>query len=592
MTTPVLETPADVLIAEAATWQHNRSIYPGWLIAPDAVRERISDHTDYWIPFYITHGHKLDAVVGLVVLSELNWRLETALMPIWGELAPSYEQVLSSLNPFPENIDDLAGSPLSPETLVSEDLDWAGLRGRWLGVACGLLRFYREERQRPEFDLWETRLRKIKDLPPDTKARWCYERCLFALAEMNDEGVAAALGDWPGKTIDHFWTVRRAGVMAEVGDIAGAVPLLDEALSVVRSRSADTAAHIPALSQEGWVLWLGRGLRRSLMDRAYKPGGPIPDDTADRATLRHRFRQLRRFGADPEELSESLSVRLDRPPPRPTPPLVERVGFELGRVTRSTRFGGGFGKELIPAYQFMRLSEESGIPPGPGIVLFSEKHLVRAAEWFQEVDPVRTQSLMLRLLNKDVTEAYLSRHRVAALPADVVLHWRSIALRAIRATLPEVGRDFVDRTDRERRARERFQTAGAILARVLIRDTPAGLSELWDLAVSLYRTEAVRYGNGLDDPLKLLLQNLTQSTPLDQLETRFASLCNLAVPGETGFTIRDFMSWPDPVLFVGSRLASTSKAHGGEWREVVKRHLGLISGPAHQNLAFASTFSR
>src|SRR5206468_3471292 len=103
----------------------------------------------------------------------------------------------------------------------------------------------------------------------------------------------------------------------------------------------------------------------------------------------------------------------------------------------------------LPAYQYMRLSEESGIPPSFGNVNMTEQHLIRAAAWCGEHDQCRTQSLMFRLLTKKVTESYLNRHQVAALAPETVTRWRAAAVRATRTALRDAGHEVRTESDIE-----------------------------------------------------------------------------------------------------------------------------------------------
>ncbi len=94
--------------------------------------------------------------------------------------------------------------------------------------------------------------------------------------------------------------------------------------------------------------------------------------------------------------------------------------------------------QLAPTYQFMRLSEEAPYPPAIGNVGLSAKRLKSVAEWFIEHDPVRTRTLVLRLRDKDLTDTYLSRHRIAALPPDLLDPFHELAAHALDGSLAKL----------------------------------------------------------------------------------------------------------------------------------------------------------
>lgn len=550
------DEPTSRLLGEAEVWQHNRALYPGWLIAPARVRRRLWQNTEHWAREYLHHHTQLPPLDNLRVLAELNWRLETALLPIWNELLPAYVRALDTVDP---------GTVSSAERPV--------VRRRWLELACGLVRFHREERQVAEFTAWLGRVKAIPDLPPDVSARLCHERCLFALNELDDEAAEDALKDWPEDVTDGYWSVRRAGVIAELGRPAAALPSLDEALRAVRVGLTDSPDHIAALSREGWMLWLGWQFRFAVEAM----GGAINAAEEGRAALLRRFRQLERFGADPEGLTEELSALLAQPPPVTEPTVVERPAFAVGSWTRTIKGGAGVGPKLIPAYQYLRMAEEAGLPPSTGSLDVCKGHLKRAAIWLSDHDPVRTQSLLFRLGSNDVIDPYLTRHRVAALPQEAVQSWRAAAQRSITAALPKAGLGFQEETTEAKRGRQRLEAAINIFGRCVIRDTPEQLADAWDTASELYRVETVRMGISADKPLRALFRNLLEGSPREVVSSRFRSLCELPLANESGFRVWDPQGWPDPATDAGLRLSTTNcLPQESSWRPVARRHLELL----------------
>jgi hypothetical protein len=183
---------AGELLDRAVIWAKNRKVYPGWLIAPEEVRDRVWFHTNSWIPRYVTGRVNLQPIDDLRVLFELNWRLQTVLSPIWNNLRPAYEAVLSAVNPFPGELTDLPSTAITPSVVIDPLPDWKELQRQWLSIAFALLRFYREERLHDQFEVWYRRIGRLTSLNHDNRARWSYERCLLA--------VQRGIGKRVGKT--------------------------------------------------------------------------------------------------------------------------------------------------------------------------------------------------------------------------------------------------------------------------------------------------------------------------------------------------------------------------------------------------------
>src|SRR5262249_3414161 len=161
----------------------NRALFPGWLIAPYKIREHLWMFTRYWIPEILRVLPEFTLDERLVVLGQLNWRMETALIPLWANLAPAVAEGLERINPFPgEMVLPQAELILSRDNLDQKKPGWEVIRKAWLELAFGVLRFHREERHRSDFERWSERLDRITESlsMADGRSRLCYERCLYA----------------------------------------------------------------------------------------------------------------------------------------------------------------------------------------------------------------------------------------------------------------------------------------------------------------------------------------------------------------------------------------------------------------------------
>ena len=172
------------LLEEVRTWTHNRSVYPGWLIAPNSVRHRLWNRTREWLLHFLQVRSLLNEQQLLEALFELNWRLETSLVPILDELIPACEEALAKINPFPQDVTDLSTATIVFSGTASPRVNWPSIRRQWISVAFGLTRYYREAFNSESFQRWHARLSRIRDLDIEARAKLVYERCLFAFGEI------------------------------------------------------------------------------------------------------------------------------------------------------------------------------------------------------------------------------------------------------------------------------------------------------------------------------------------------------------------------------------------------------------------------
>jgi hypothetical protein len=492
------ETPQRILLDEVQVWRHNRSVYPGWLIAPEPTREKLWRQIQNAVQRYLRQQSTMSLHQELELLFELNWKLETALAPLWPELITRYKHVLVSINPFPIEITDLPAAATELKDENDRVVDSSIIRQQWVALALGLLRFHREERELVEFEVIHQRLGRIRDMEADARARWCYEKCLFSLAEMDDESALQVLTHWPDRTHDSFWVFRKAAVLAESGRTVQATQLVESALVSLRQSLSDVVKHIPSLSREGWGMWLMMALRNNQRRGSTRW---LDDELMERSEVRRRFNQLKKVGCSPSEIMDFFEDRLDQPAPRQRPQATTTPGFQPGTQSQTIAFGGDFGAKQLCAYQDMRLIEEAALPPEFGHMYLGKDNLIHVAKWLSEYDSVRTQSILLRLRDSGMIDKYLSRHRVAALSLDVILRLKSIAERCVEQALPKVPATLRPESDEETRASSRVEAAIELLSRTCNRETEQGVVPVWELACKLYKVPAIRMGIKLQQPL-------------------------------------------------------------------------------------------
>lgn len=569
----MMDSPVNTITLEAAAWSANRELYPGWLVAPDRARERVWDLTQAWLPLIVRSLGDLPLGQQLVMLYELNWRLEVALLPLWTDVTGPLTTCLESINPFPEQL-DLPGSLLKPSAnnLNRQRPGWSEIRPCWLALAFALLRFHREERQRQDFTRWAERLQKVTARLPDLSARLCYEHCLYGLGEMDDEAVRRSLAEWPAATGDLAWQIRKAAVLGEIGELYEATVLAEATLAQLRTGLRHTTEEIPSLSREGWAMLLLNALHNA---KWLARSGTCPD-------YRGRWQQLASYGCDPWPELELLETKLDQPVPLPKSTVSKSAAFQPRTYTRSYSVGNSFGRRLVPAYQYMRLVEEAPYPPRCGKVGLSVKSLRKIGEWLIHHDPVRTQALICRLMDRKLADRYFSRHRIAALPAEAVEDFHRIAVRAVRqahSRTHEAG-DPGDEAILER-VNSRLYVGIEILGRVALRLAPEHLPGLWQLAVELYGSLAVRRSVDLTDPLKTLFRSLMLAMQRKDLEQRFLELVALPIPGAVAFPVAVPEFWPEFVVELRERLPEMPrKTRAEDWSAVTR---GLLKAAGDEN---------
>jgi hypothetical protein len=559
------------LLATVNLWAANRGLYPGWLIAPHHSREHLFDYSKHWIEWIAAAVSTVAAQHRLRFLDELNWRLEAALVPLAPRLADAIRGCLETIHPFAERLN--LPEPvlqLTPETV--DDFPWTALRRQWIALAFALLRYSREERQHDAFTLWATRLESVIGKSPESRARLCYERCLQAFGRMDEGAARAALAQWPSEEHDPIWSIRKAAVFAELGELREARGLADAPLQRIRTQ-ANGPDHIPSLSREGWAMLLVQGLE---WERWFREGSQ-PD-------YRGRWEHLARFRCDPRAEMERLQVGLAGEVPRQEPPVVRRPGFLPGTASLTIQWPTAPGAALLPAYQYMRLTEEAAYPPSCGNMSLSAKTLETIAKWCAELDPVRMQTLLCRLHSHQLIQDSLTRERVAALPMDVVNELLGIGRAAVdhaelRAMTPE---DSLENRALVALARKRLEAGIELLARLGIRLSSADASQLLTRALGLYKSPVIRASLTLPGVVGGLFASLLGSMTVEAIGRRLGELMALPIAGSTDFPVQLPESWPDVMWLLPERVLGELQGRAPPgWSRRVQSLLDALNDAAH-----------
>ncbi|MGL4423886.1 MAG: SIR2 family NAD-dependent protein deacylase, partial [Gemmataceae bacterium] len=245
-------------------WKHNRELYPGWVIAPSSTRLTLwwsFRHLDDKICQLFTTTSSLEQ---LTILVELNWVLEISLCPILNHLTPMYEKCLQKFSLFPDEWDThsdaefVIGQTQLPKLHAwnvqkSEWHEvvktWDDVKRDWLSVLSSLLRHYREERRDQDFLNLSGKLTKITSLTGDQRAWFEYERCLYFLERFDDVAARGAIEAWPTTTTDPMWAIRRAGMLAELGEHESAKQITKMTLNSIRQGQRVGVDSIPVYSR-------------------------------------------------------------------------------------------------------------------------------------------------------------------------------------------------------------------------------------------------------------------------------------------------------------------------------------------------------
>jgi len=360
------------LLDVAATWKHNRSLYPGWVVLPPQNRRNLWEKTKDWIPHVEKHHDELKLGDQVWVFEELIWRLQRCLRPISSVL---------------EN----ESSAVFQEAQESDWIEGASRKAlrRWIRIGLALIQTHR---WRGEYGKLNATVRVLKSHVepfPDLKAQLQYELALHDLGQGDKAAVTDRVETWDVPESLPFWKIKRAGLLIELGNSREALNEIDEALVRIRRSNGGKNPSYGALSKEGFAL-----LIRDLTRRANQEANSSSVD---------RWTELANYRADVRTQVEDLMEQVQSGSPGlPDESYVFEdplTGLYSGRFS----FGGdGVHEAIRPGYDLASYFEIGGISllyhsPQLGGISGTLPELKSLPKWLRGAYPWYTLSLLIRM---------------------------------------------------------------------------------------------------------------------------------------------------------------------------------------------------
>lgn len=565
---PQFDKPTDHRLSElealVRAWMQHQSLYPGWLIAPSYIRRGLQHEIGYWSEeFALVDGM---ADVGAInAMGVLAWRCGIALQPFPPQHIGRAQHLLGKVHVDRHSVDAVKLS--GP--------DWIRLRSNFVTLALAVTASARRAGDRERFDVTLSLLRDVATTDANVAQSITYEECLWSIATGDLQRLLTQLDEWTPGPRDHVWNLRKAGMLAEIGETHRACALLESTLAEVRRGRRRDIDDIAALSLEAWALFL------ALAFSSPTRSGPTIQDIPEPFT---RWRELGIHECDAFTDYKSLERELEIEAPMQN--LVRRVrAFDPNRSTLHHGADARFDERVAAAYQMVLLAEGTGLPT------ISHNHLIigaglrLAARALADVDPILTGQLAVRLgTGKDLYEAIFTRTRLARMNVEEALLLRDAWTKRAEFSLRRLTPSF--------EAKSESDLAAALegLSRIAVRLPPDTLSALLAQASKYLRHPAiVRRTIFLAEPLRHLLQRILESMSPEELEENLQSIFLLPLPDAAGMRTGD-SRWRDPITYLPrwfrpTQTGAQDRAH--YWKRIVSDLLNAARTGSEQDRSAA-----
>ena len=395
-------------------WEEQRVRYPGWVVLPEDRRLLLWQETIHWI-HELPRREVLSGILDLEFAFELTWRLERCLCPLFDNHAAFVETTLDRYCPS-AHCGTTLGSPAPDETHVSpRRVDRDTIRYKCHHLQLAMMRYYREEGLSAKYDVTCGRIEAVlSSLSPEHAAQFHYERALSALFALNPEQAKIRLGEWRCDDALPFWTARKAGLLAETGQVAEATDLLRRALSGIRGMLRRLKADYTLASQESFAMYLLHVVRQGSLLRAAGQS----EIRAEREQFRERWHELKQYECDPWQELETFEHKLQRTPAAASD-VTDTPTFDIGRSVR-THHLGRWNSEALAAYNFLRFCEDAGLPfRVPGCTI-ATKSATFALARIRQSSPHWARVTLVRIGDRKAVDEIFDRRLLAGMSVESV----------------------------------------------------------------------------------------------------------------------------------------------------------------------------
>lgn len=522
------------------TWSQNRQEYPGWVVCPKKNRDNLWRYTEKWIEPVLCSIENLPSPDKLLLLYELNWRLETTLTPLFTDWIEKIIPIIESFNPYPTLV-EITNATVTPKKEEFRKLDWKLIGECWVELAFALVREARENHDESQFQLWIENLRNVVKIHTVWQARWFYEQCLFYLFRLDQENVRTTLEQWPITPDLPFWEVKRASLLAELGDLKEAERIAQAALTGIRSRLKPYSEDYILLSQEGWAMLLLQTIQYNNLN--------FEEDFVGQ--YRARWQKLETYQCNPFFEMETLSLIVDRPPPTPKPEKEIKRGFEPGYRSVSYHWSSLPSiYNFLPAFAFLRIFEEGGLPIKCGRVVNFSKVLVTSTKWTAPFASFWSLSSIIRTGKKQEIYQLFNLIYILTLSNNEIDYINNLLFKALNQAIQNLPPTLKSIDSSKSSSLEKVTLFTELMSRLAFRLSPAQINQILKVTIALYKQPVFRQYHSLENWGKPLFKRIFKCISPTEIFPLMAELLSLPISGENGFEVSQPLDWEDPFIYV------------------------------------------
>ncbi|MGB7328364.1 MAG: SIR2 family protein, partial [Rubripirellula sp.] len=241
-------------VETALIWRRNRLEYQGWEVLHRSSLSYLWGGTEFAYRDFSAQSIKdLRVHEKLLVTREMLWRLSMCLAPI------EDDRVETIIDPLVEAIESDLKKILQPERLHFGKNEVVVTQPELLEayryLLCQLIRHSRETGDRKKFDRLSVSLHQAPNVTAEEICFAVHQDILFELGSLDADAVRHRLRDWNVDGLPAVWTVRKCGLLMEIGEITRASDDLLDLIDSLFSTKVEPEIDYLRRSVEGIALY-------------------------------------------------------------------------------------------------------------------------------------------------------------------------------------------------------------------------------------------------------------------------------------------------------------------------------------------------
>lgn len=505
----------------SSVWENQRLTYPGWIILPEEKRNVFVETTIEWLGI-LKNKNNIDYKLKFDFVFELSWRLEKSLYPMDKETADLIICILDDdFNSEKKNL-----------------------------LRLYLLRYYRQNGFINEWNELYIKLNNVADISINIKGELDYEQGLQALFNLDYPKLKSITNEWEYPKSTPFENAKKAGILAEIGELDKAISILKNALIDIREQqlAITSPTDCSLLSRESYILDLYQSF--IFASHNYKDLDKKNEEYKDRVSI------LKTYLCNPSREESHFKDLLSAPYTNEVEIEIHDK-YDIGEFVITKHFGKSYNEQK-KAFSFLIYSESIGMPfclhnKGSTYNL-AENEAKSAIVRISDYNLLWAVSVCCRIADEKIVDELFTRQAINNFSVEYINN----LCEALISTLTENEKAIVEEnsSDTKNFAQVLAIILPEIISRLCSKCTIENKSKILTLINSILSSKYRWNYKGID----ILIKRFMTSLLPNELEHFFLQILKLPIPDDMSPLEEMNLKSPFESLNI-NKLKSTTKIH-------------------------------